>query len=218
MSVSSRAPAFVLLGLIVLAAALLIAGYGAAVGVGVLAGMALGLAAILAFLAMRPQTSGASSIAFLSAKPDQRQSGQEQIERHHHDWMRVAGVDASALHRVIAIGTGVEAGGARVEVIAIEIREDGGIAVFVAHTHPPVGQTGHIVEVTVSDDAGTPYASAGQGSGGWNSGTSRYEVRFAPAPPAGARDLEIRINAFIAPFPGPGERLEGPWEFRIALG
>lgn len=64
MSVTSRLPAFALLGLVVLAAALLVAGYGAAVGIGVLAGMLLGLGSILAFLAMRPHTSGGSSYSF----------------------------------------------------------------------------------------------------------------------------------------------------------
>ena len=217
MHLSSRAPAFLLLVLVVLAAALLIAGYGVAVGVGVLAGLVLGLATILAFLAMRPQTSGGSSYAFLSPTPDQRQSGQERVERHHHDWMRVAGVDASALRRVIAVGASVEAGGANAELVAVEIREDGGIAAVVTHTRPPVGQTGHFVDVTVTDDAGTEYAAAGQGSGGGSIGASRYDIRFAPAPPSGARVLTVRIDAFIAPFPGPLERHDGPWEFRIPL-
>ena len=41
MSVASRLPAFLLLGLVVVATALLIAGYGVAVGVGVVAGLVL---------------------------------------------------------------------------------------------------------------------------------------------------------------------------------
>lgn len=109
------------------------------------------------------------------------------------------------------------AGGARVELVAVEIREDGGIATIVAHTRPPVGQTGHFVEVSVADDAGTEYVAAGQGSGGGNLGTSRYDVRFAPAPPSDVHTLTIRIDSFVAPFPVPEERLDGPWEFRIEL-
>ena len=101
--------------------------------------------------------------------------------------------------------------------MAVEIREDGGIAAIVTHTRPPVGQTGHFVDVTVTDDAGTEYASAGQGSGGGSIGASRYDIRFAPAPPSDARVVTIRIDAFVAPFPGPAERHEGPWEFRIPL-
>ena len=152
MSVASRASAFLLLGLIVLAAALLIAGYGVAVGVGVIAGMLLGLAAILAFLAMRPHTSGGSSYTFGSWSRDPNQPDQDVLQRHHHDWLRVAGVDASALRRVIAGGTSVAAAGVRVELVALEIREDGGIATAVAYTRPPVGQVGSFVAVSVTDD------------------------------------------------------------------
>jgi len=56
MSMASRTPTFVLLGVVLLAAALLIAGYGPAVGVGVIVGLLLGLAVFLAFLAMNPRS------------------------------------------------------------------------------------------------------------------------------------------------------------------
>jgi hypothetical protein len=217
MSIASRLPAILLLGLVVLAAALLIAGYGAAIGIGVIAGMLLGLGAILAFLAMRPHTSGGSSISLLSSSGSPAQSDHERIQRQHLAWMRVAGVDASALRHVLAAGEMVEAAGVRVELIAVEIREHGGVAMMIAHTHPPVGQTGHFVEVTVTDDARTEYAAAGQGSGGGNVGTNRYDVRFAPAPPSGATVLTIRIESFTAPYPVPEEQIDGPWEFRIPL-
>jgi len=115
------------------------------------------------------------------------------------------------------MGTSVEAGGASVELVAVELRDDGGIASVVAHTRPPVGQAGHFVVLTVTDDAGTGYAAAGQGSGGGNVGTSRYDVRFAPAPPPDASVLTIRIDSFVAPFPVPEVQLDGPWEFQIAL-
>jgi hypothetical protein len=131
--------------------------------------------------------------------------------------MRVAGVDAGDLRRVIPLRDTVEAGGARVELIALEIRKDGAIATLVAHTRPPVGYVGHFVEVTVSDDAGTAYVASGQGSGGSSPGTSRHEIRFAPAPPEGAQTLTLRIEAFVDPFPGRAVQLRGPWEFRVAL-
>jgi hypothetical protein len=47
------------------------------------------------------------------------------LERHVRDSMRVAGVDDAALRRVIALGDVVESGGVRVELIALEIREEG---------------------------------------------------------------------------------------------
>lgn len=217
MSVASRAPSLVLLGLVVVAAALLIAGYGAAVGVGVVVGLLLGLAAFLAILAMNPVTRGGASYSFDAASRSSDQSDHDAIQRYHVDWMRVAAVDASGLRRVIAGGTSVDARGARVELVVVELREDGGIATIVTHTRPPVGQVGSFVDVTVSDDVGTTYVGSGQGSGGSNPGTSRHDVRFAPAPPGHATALTIRIDSFVSPFPGPAVRLDGPWEFRIAL-
>jgi len=217
MSVASRAPAFLLLGLVLLAAVLLIAGYGAAVGIGLIVGLLLGLAAILAFLAMRPRSGGGSSYAILSAGQPPNQPDHELIQRHHHDWMRVAGVDASALRRVIPVGMTVEAAGVRVELVVVEIREDGGIATFVSHARPPVGQVGHFIAVAVTDDAGTSYAASGQGLSGGNIGTSRHDVRFAPAPLPDALALTIRIDSFVAPYPEPIVQLVGPWEFRIPL-
>ena len=139
------------------------------------------------------------------------------LERFGRDSMRVAGVDSSALRRVIPIGDAVDAGEVRVELLALEIREDGAIATIVAHTRPPAGFIGHFAEVAVSDDASTAYVAACQGTGGSSPGTSRLEIRFAPAPPQNAGTLTIRIEAFMDPFPGPSGELRGPWGFRVQL-
>lgn len=218
MTVSSRIPAFVLVGLVLVAAGLLVAGYGVAVGVGVIAGLILGVAVVLAFLAMNPR-SGASvgSGSWSSSGRSADVPAMALVERHGRDAMRVAGVDAGDLRRVIPIGEAVTAGGARVELVALEVREDGAIVTAVAHTRPPVGQAGHLMEVTVSDDAGTPYVASGQASGGSGPGATRHEIRISPAPPEGARTLTLRIEAFLDPFPGVADQLRGPWEFRIAL-
>jgi hypothetical protein len=164
MSVTSRVPAFLLLGLVLVAAALLIAGYGVPVGIGVIAGLLLGGAVSLAFVGLSPR-SGHGGMFMWSRGGPANEPDHVLIQRHGRDSMRVAGVDASALRRVISLGDAVEASGARVELMALEIREDGAIATFVAHTRPPVGQVGHFVEVTVSDEAGTAYLASGQGSG-----------------------------------------------------
>lgn len=50
-----------------------------------------------------------------------------------------------------------------------------------------------------------------------NTGASRHEIRFAPAPPESARTLTIQIESFIAPFRGQVVHLRGPWEFRVTL-
>lgn len=218
MSVASRLPAFLLLGLVLLASALLIAGFGVAVGVGIIAGLVLGGVVIVAFMAMSSRSGSSVSFRTWGARagsPDRPPMAL--LERHARDSMRVAGVDASALRRVIPLGDAVEAGGARVELVALEIREDGAIATIVAHTRPPLGNVGHFAEVTVFDDAGTAYVATGQGTGGSSPGASRHEIRFAPAPPGGVLTLTLCIEAFIDPFPGPAVELKGPWEFRVEL-
>ncbi len=191
---------------------------GPPLGIGVLTGLLLGWAVVVAFLAPRPRSGGSAGLVTWGT--DVRSANQpdhELIERHGRNSMRVAAVDAGVLRRVIPLGDSVEAGGARVELVAVEIREDGGIASLVAHTRPPVGPIGHFVEVTVSDDAGTAYVASGQASGSASPGTSRHEIRFAPAPPEGARTLTLRVEAFADPFPGRAVQLPGPWEFRVAL-
>ena len=57
MSVASRLPAFLVLGVALVAVVLLIAGYGLAVGAGVVAGLMVSVAVIVAFMAIKPRTS-----------------------------------------------------------------------------------------------------------------------------------------------------------------
>lgn len=215
MSVVSRLPGLVLLAVVLVAAGLLIAGYGLAVGVGVIAGLILGSSVVLVVLVMGQRSRGAVGFSTSDGSPDQ--SAQLLMERHGRDSMRVAGVDQGILRRVIAVGTAADAGGARVELVAVEIREDGGIATLVAHVRPPLGYVGQIIEAAVEDDAGTSYVASGQGSGGSSPGATRHEIRFSPAPPETARVLTVRIEQFADPFRGRSEPLHGPWEFHVAL-
>jgi len=218
MSVASRVPAFLLLGLVVVAAALLVAGYGVPVGIGVITDLLLGVALILAFVGLRPRASGSPWFGTWGARSGPvRQPDAALMERHGRDAMRVAGVDEGALRWMVAVGSSTEARGVRVELIAVEIREDGGLATLVAHKRPPVGFVGHLVEVMVSDDAGTAYVASGQGSGGSSPSASRHEIRFSPAPPEGAHVLTFCIASFADPFPTRSVGLDGPWEFRVAL-
>ena len=218
MSIAPRVSTLVLLGLVLLAAALLIAGYGVAVGVGVIAGLALGLAVALAFLAMNQRSRSNGHFRTWSAPMvASDEPAHEAIARMSRDAMRVAGVDAGALRKVIALGDAVTAAGIKVELIALEIRDDGGVATIVTHTRPPIGPVGHFTLVTVSDDLATEYVASGGGSGSSGPAASRYELRFAPAPPPGARTLTVRIDQFVDPFPGPSTELRGPWEFIVEL-
>jgi hypothetical protein len=203
----------VLLILVLVAGGLLVAGYGAPVGLGVIVGVLLGAAAMIASLAMSPRTSG-SGVWFSSGRMP-GQPDHELIMRHGRDAMRVAGVDDGLLRRIVPSGLAKDAGGVRLELVAIELRAAGGIATLVSHTEPPVGRVGHFMDVGVSDDLGTVYVAAGQGSGGSSPSASRHEIRFSPAPPDGARSLTFRIERFLDPGPAAADPLNGPWEFRI---
>ena len=218
MSIASRVPAFLLLTVGVVAAALLIAGYGVPVGIGLIAGLLLGAAALLALVGLSRRAAWSAPIrSWGTQEGSAHQPDRALMERHGRDAMRVAAVDASTLRRVVAVGGHQDNGGARVELIVVELREDGGIATLVAHTRPPVGVVGHLVEAAVSDDVGTAYVASGQASSGSGPGTSRHEIRFAPAPPEGAHVLSIEVASFVDPFPQRVAELVGPWEFRIPL-
>lgn len=217
-SVASRLPGLFLLAIVLIAAGLLIAGYGAAVGVGVLVGLILGGAAILAVVAMSQRSGRSAGFSFGTSDGSPDQSAQFLMERHGRESMRVAGVDEGVLRRVIAVGTDAGAGGARVELVAVEIREDGGIATLVAHVRPPLGYVGQFLEAVVTDDMSTGYVASGQSAGGSSPGATRHEIRFSPAPPDAARTLVIRIEQFNDPFTRGSDPINGAWEFRVALG
>ena len=208
--VSSRIPGLVFLALVVVAAALLLAGLGVAVGAGLLVGLALGLLVGLTVVLRRPR----GPISFLSSRPGGPEPDHELLMRHHRDQVAVTAVDASELRRVLTVLLTAEAAGIRIELVAVELRADGGVAHLVARARPPAW-IGQLLDVTVSDDAGTAYAAAGQSQGGPNPGVGRIELRFAPTPPARARRLTLRVDAFLDPFPGPARRLPGPWTFEL---
>lgn len=218
MTTGSRLPALVLLVLVVVAAALLVAGWGVAVGVGVFVGLVLGFVAILAAMAIAQRAGGSASFSMYRAGPSSTEPDHAMLERHGRDFMRVVGIDAGDLRQVIAVGASVEAGGVRLELISVELRTDGGLATLVAHTRPPIGPAGHFVEVQVSDDAHTAYVAAGQANGGPTPTTTRHEVRFAPASPPTAEVLTLRVARFIDPFPSGALPIEGPWTFEVRLG
>lgn len=218
MTTGSRIPALVLLILVVAAAALLVAGWGVAVGAGVFIGLVLGFVAILAAMAIAQRTGGSASFSSMRPASSQIEPDRALLDRHGRDSMRVAGIDEGDLRRVIAVGASVTASGVRLELMAVELRTEGGLATLVAHTRPPIGQAGPFVEVRVSDDVHTTYVAAGQGLGGPSATTTRHDVRFAPAPPASAKVLTLSIDRFADPFSGRATPIEGPWTFEIGLG
>ena len=211
----------IVIGIVLLAAALMIVGYGVPVGVGLLVGLALGsgvgVIAVL-WLGARPgRTAGLGSFTFLS--PDGATSGPPEFPEWLQDGARAAAVEMTALNRVLPVGQSTEVEAIRIELTALELRAGGGVATAIAHTEPPDARPlGPFARISVLDDVGTTYAAGTEGNGGSPFAT-RLSIRFAPAPPETAGELTIRIEEFVNPFPGPArERVVGPWVFVVPLG
>lgn len=208
----------VILGLVAGAAILLVAGYGAPVGVGLLIGLglggAVGLVGVLWIGAGPGRSVGLGSFTFSSDLA--AGGGSFELPDWMRDSERVIGVDLSPLRQVIVLGQRVEAAGVTVEFTTLELREAGGVAWALVHTPPPNAPVG-FARPSVTDDLGSSYvAAANHGSGGPL--VARFELRFAPAPPPAAKRLVVRIEEFADPFPPRGpSRIEGPWELVVAL-
>jgi hypothetical protein len=145
------------------------------------------------------------------------ESGESNLPNPIRAMERVQRVDHGPLVRVVGGGDTAEAAAVLVELIALEIRSTGAIAHFTTAIAPPAMMTASFADVVVEDDRGTAYEAAGTGGNG-SPDRMRYEVRFAPAPPADATELRIRIIAFTDPFPMSGLRsVDGPWELRLSL-
>ena len=211
----------IVIGIVLLAASLVVVGYGVPVGVGLFVGLTLGfgmgLVGVLWLGAGPGRTVGFGSWTF--DKTVAVMSGPPQFPDWFHDGARAAAVEMTALHRIIAVGQMTEVEAIRIEVTALELREGGGVALAVAHTEPPDARSlGPFARISVLDDVGTTYAAGSEGSGGSPFAT-RLTIRFAPAPPEAAGELTIRIEEFVNPFPGPArQQVVGPWVFVVPLG
>src|ERR1700674_1736043 len=127
MTIGSRLPALVVVLLGLIAASLLVAGWGVAVGVGVFVGLVLGLVNILAAMAIAQRAGRPASFSWLQANSSPTEPDRALLEQHGHDSMRVAGIDGGELRRVIAVGASVDAGSVRLELTSVELRTDGGL-------------------------------------------------------------------------------------------
>jgi hypothetical protein len=209
-------PGLVLLAFFGVALTLMLAGYGAAVAVGVLSGLVLGAVVggvIGQMLMARVQgpsvTFGSTSLGI-----------DEQPPSAIFDLLRgfegLQAVDRGELTRVISGGQTDDASGVLIELVALELRSSGAVAHIAAAPEPRVGRLGHLARVAVEDDRETQYVAGAMGVNG-SSERQRYEIRFAPTPPVDASVLQIRIDEFVDPIPGAGGRLAGPWSLTVAL-
>jgi hypothetical protein len=136
-------------------------------------------------------------------------------------------VASSRFLRVAEIGAKVAASGVTAELLAIEIREEGGrgtLRLDAGSDNQAAGGS-FLATITIEDDAGTIYEAA---AGPWHRGAmpSRAEFFFQPRPPAAASGLRISVarldpwqppGSLVQPARLPNAPIEGPWKFRAAL-
>ncbi|MGZ8475863.1 MAG: hypothetical protein ACXWWQ_06525 [Candidatus Limnocylindria bacterium] len=134
-------------------------------------------------------------------------------------------LERSPLTRVMGIGRVVESDGITVEFLALELRGRGGAITLRAHGRSFASGPGLLEwpTLSISDDLGTEYVVMPAGGGGGED-SMQFELRFAPAPPAATRTLDVAIVEFSPttwPFGRATESaVEGqsaPWRVTVDL-
>lgn len=202
------------LALVVVAAGLLIGGYGVAVGVGVLAGLVLGFLAGTVGALWLGRGSG-RSITF-GGMEWSSESGRPTAElmAEMQELGEISSVDIGPIRSVLPVLASAEAGGLDVQLVSVEIHKAGLAMTFDVASRPGSLPPASMARIAVSDDAGTTYRASAQGQGGLP-GRMRYAVTAIPTPPAAASVLQVRIERFLDPFPGGRSGAVGPWAFSI---
>jgi hypothetical protein len=204
-----------IIGLTLVAIALLFAGQGPIVAAGALVGLVLGLVAgLLGLLWM--SRGGGNAISFRTVIPGEMPAPDSPLMEHMRESAEVAGTDLGPVEFVRSIVQTANAAGVTLMLIAMEHRAAGATLTFEGRgsigTHVPTGMP--IVRVT--DDHGTIYQSASQGGSG-STADMRYETTILPAPPPSARVLTVSVEGFMEFDPWSPKSIEGPWVFEVAL-
>ena len=203
-----------LLTITLVAIALLIVGYGVAVGLGVLVGLLLGL--LVGFSSTLWLGSGfGRSISFGSGEWSSDGPPPEAI-LEMQEMSEVMGVDLGPIHSVRPVLVTVSSGGLTLQLASIEHHEGG--LIMTMEARPAAGGMAPMgmAHVKVTDDLGTGYRASAQGQGGSPS-QIRIEIVAIPVPPPTATRLVITVERFIDPFGGRNPLPSGPWSFDVPL-
>jgi hypothetical protein len=201
-----------LLTITLVATALLIAGYGVAVGLGALVGLLLGV--LVGFVSMLWLGRGfGRSVSFGSGEWSSDGPPPEAI-LEMHEMSEVMGIDVGPIHSVRPVLVTVSSGGLTLQLASIEHHEGGLIMTLEARPAAGVVAPMGMAHVKVTDDVGTGYRASAQGQGGSPS-QIRMEIVAIPVPPPTATRLGITVERFVDPF-GSQDRLpSGPWTFDV---
>ena len=188
-------------------------------------------------LLMVPAMFALTLVAFstVSGLHDRRQRSKAELQAVSGDELdrreakqlfeRMQELDRSSLVRVLGIGRAIESDGITVEFLALELRGGGGSITLRAHGRGLASARGMVrwPRMAITDDVETKYV-IGPGEGGGGEDSMQYELRFIPAPPAGARTLDVAVVDFAStawPFDRTDERQavpdSAPWHVAIDL-
>ncbi len=214
----TRIPGFLFLAVVIVAAAGLVAGYGVAVGVGVIVGLVLGAGAGLVGSLWLIRGPG-RSVQFASYAWDSDHGTETSMAELHiemEELTELLGVDIGITSAVLPVIATVEDHGLAVQLVSLEIHEAGATITLDVRAMPGSPPPPAFAQTTVTDAVGTQYRTSGQAQGGGPNGM-RFHVVVIPVPAPSARDLSIRIDRFVDPFPGNRRVAAGPWTFNVSL-
>jgi hypothetical protein len=212
----SRLLGLAFFAIVVVAIALLIVGYGVAVGAGALVGLVPGaLAGLVGVLKIGrgPNSVVTFGEGYSATEPLQPTAT---FLSEMREISELSTVNLGAIRTVIPALTDVEAAGLSVTLVSVELHEAGIGATFDVASRPGASAMLSMANVSVRDDVGTDYRAGAQGQGGYP-GPMRFLATAVPAPSAGATRLDITIERFFDPFPEGQRGPAGPWAFSISL-
>jgi hypothetical protein len=214
----TRIPGVLFLAVVIVAAALLVAGYGVAVGVGVIVGLLLGASAGLLGTMWLVRGPGRevhlASLAWDSR--DETETSMADLQMEIQDLTEVLGVDIGITRAVLPVIATVTDHGLAVQLVSVEIHEAGATFTLDVRALPGSPPPPSFAQATVTDADGTLYRTSGQAQGGGPSGM-RFHVVVIPRPAPSVPALSIRIDQFVDPFPGNRRVAAGPWSFDVTL-
>lgn len=211
----SRIPGIVFVVVVVTAVGALLLGYGVPVGVGAVAGLALGaIAGFIGVLWLARGPGRSMSVGSMSWSNASSASPADLDELRAMS--ELAETDLGAVIAVIPVLATDEAAGLTVRLISAVVHEAGLRLDVEVRTAPGVSDPGHMARVVVTDSSGTRYRAVGQRTSGAR--PARYDLRIVPHPPATDDGLTVRIESFVDPFPGRTQVADGPWTFSVTLG
>jgi hypothetical protein len=213
-----RVLGFLLIALMIVAIATLLVGYGVPVGIGALAGLLLGIFAGLLGTMWLTRSGGRSiNLAGMAwSSGDVSPEASAVLATQMRELHEILEIDLGPIRSILPVLETVEAGGLEVQLVTVDLHEAGTALTVDVRVLPGALHPQFIAQVSMTDDVGTRYRASGQTQGG-GSNRARYSIAVIPALPATARELVVRIDAFVDPFRDATQATVGPWQFRVAL-